>query len=1241
MAKVTLQVVVNDTQVNKLQERINSLNNTKVTIGVQDFTKNLKDTGVEVDKLNGKLTKTVRVFNKDGELVKGVDNYKANAKQAVQITHNLNEETGNLEQTSAKVTETVKKQGLMYDILGRSLTSFLARMAAYRAVYAGIRAITNGINEALQTMKALDDELVTVRKVTGFSAEQMAQVQASAYSVASKYGVNAADYASGVAAFARAGYKEASGELAELAQKTMIVGDTTAEVANQFLLSVDAAYKYGGSIEALSKVLDGANELDNKYATSIEKIAEGMGIVAPVAAQMHVGIDELAASIGTITAVTQRSGSETARALRALFLNIVGDTKTEIEEGVTWTTGEIEGLRDVIKLYAKDAYEAAQATGGIIDPMKAMEGLAKSMKDGVLTEAQLMEMVSDIGGKLRTSQLLALINNWDMYESMLNDYRNAYGSADKEIENAMDSWTRKTAVLKNTWTEFIQKTLRTETFKKLIDGITSFINHLDSLPAVLTRVLIAFVGLKLPQLITSFQQGTTAVSSFFKALVAGETAANSAAGALGALAIAISLVWSAYSAYSQEMKIQLKEELNAQEERRKKAIEEMHASDERIKKLQELRQEYIEIVDSTADEAQKDELLVQWKHKLGEAYGVEKAALEGVNAERKTGLGLIDEQIRRETKIAYASGIDEYTKAHNWITAKENMTSAGEFVPSKKKGGDDDLISAAKQYGFGTYIDRKNKYGDVYTSHITHEETILQVTDTINALLAKKATAEGLTKGEVKLLSILQGNVKKLTNQYKKYKDVVDAFLPVLARYNFLSDERISKEAEQIDSYGDYMHVRGLIAKQYAGENELMQQMFDILAEMYPQYANATEGAKEYTEALNLENNAIGENERALGKDATAAERAAAAKKDAEASVRKLIPALRDEHGHLTAAAKAAFQMDSNLAGMVKAELESQAAAKQANYSNLVAQIAAVGGMAAYARLQLESMGELTGNPLLDRALVVAMEAKIKAQLILLKAQMHSITGMASSVGAYVPSTGSGSGYSSGSGSGSGSGSSSASSTDTRLQSLQDRVSLLKSELSLMKERGDSEESQIAKMREIQKAIKAQEDYLKSINGSQIDINKLEEEWWSYQNRILESTEQTANANEKNAQAIQAAVDAQVALNNALKERNVHVFNSETGQWEWQANPTAVSSARNALISAAQNLPDGIRENFMREYGINLPASSTVSNVGGTSNYGNTYNFGNFTLTEEQAKSMSVYELARLSAALGAYNNSP
>ena len=243
---------------------------------------------------------------------------------------------------------------------------------------------------------------------------------------------------------------------------------------------MDAAYKYQGNIEKLTAVLDGANEIDNRYATSIQKVAEGLGKVAPIAAQAHVGVDELTAAIGTITAVTQRSGTEAATALRALFLNIIGDTKTEIDEGVTWTTGEIAGLRDVIKVYAKDAYDAAQATGSVINPMKAIAGLSKSMKDGLLTEQQLMEMVSDIGGKLRTSQLLALIQNWDMYQSMLTDFAGAAGSADKEVENALDSWTRKTEILNNKWTQFISHLVETDTIKGALDGVIGLVEFLDS-----------------------------------------------------------------------------------------------------------------------------------------------------------------------------------------------------------------------------------------------------------------------------------------------------------------------------------------------------------------------------------------------------------------------------------------------------------------------------------------------------------------------------------------------------------------------------------------------------------------------------------------------------------------------------------------------------------------------------------------------------------------------------------------
>ena len=366
------------------------------------------------------------------------------------------------------------------DLMGDSFGRVAAKMALWQVMGNAIAGVKRSFVEALDTMKSVDDEMVTIRKVTGATTAELNKIEKQAYDTASAYGVAADEYLQFVSGFSRAGYGEQASALAELAAKTQIVGDTNAETAQQFLLSVDAAYKYQGSIEQLTKVLDGANEIDNKYATSIQKVAEGLGKVAPIAAQAHVGVDELTAAIGTITAVTQRSGTEAATALRALFLNIIGDTKTEIDEGVTWTTGEIAGLRDVIKVYAKDAYDAAQATGSVINPMKAIAGLSKSMKDGLLTEQQLMEMVSDIGGKLRTSQLLALIQNWDMYQSMLGDFADAAGSADKEVENALDSWTRKTEILKNKWTQFVSNLVDTDTIKGALDAVIGLVELLDS-----------------------------------------------------------------------------------------------------------------------------------------------------------------------------------------------------------------------------------------------------------------------------------------------------------------------------------------------------------------------------------------------------------------------------------------------------------------------------------------------------------------------------------------------------------------------------------------------------------------------------------------------------------------------------------------------------------------------------------------------------------------------------------------
>lgn len=546
----------------------------------------VKATGIVQGSAGTFQTFQASVKNADGT----AQNFKIAIDQATGEVHRLNE----------GVTESTEKNGL----LGDSFTNVYLKMLQWQVMGTIVSKTIGAFRDAISTMKAVDDEMVTVRKVTGFTAEQMENLRDRAYETASAYGEAADEYLNSVAAFARAGYGEQADALAELATKTKLVGDTSAETAQQFLLSVDAAYQYKGNIDALTKVLDGANEIDNKYATSIEKLAEGLGTVAPVAAQAHVGIDELTAAIGTITAVTQRSGSEAARAFRALVLNIVGDTKTEIDEGVTWTTGEIAGLRDVIREYAPAAYEAAKATGEVIDPMEAIGGLAQSMKDGLLTEQKLMEMVSDIGGKLRTSQLLALIQNWDMYQSMLKDYANAVGSADKEIENALDSWTRKTNILKNEWTEFIQSMVSTDAVKGGLDVLIGAVEVLNTdighFAAVSGTAVLGMLALK------AAAKGATVA---FAKLSAAGIAMNPWLLAIAAAAGAFSLVWKATEDYRKSLDA-LNTEIetnNTQLEENKKRLEEIYAIP-----WHDLTSELIE--EKKALEAENAELEQQVKH---------------------------------------------------------------------------------------------------------------------------------------------------------------------------------------------------------------------------------------------------------------------------------------------------------------------------------------------------------------------------------------------------------------------------------------------------------------------------------------------------------------------------------------------------------------------------------------------------------------------------------------------------
>ena len=441
----------------------------------------------------------------------------------------------------------------------------------------GFAGVAGVLRSAFTEMKAMSDELITYQKVTGATAQQVAAVRSSAYQSAGRYGQTPSDFLASVATMARAGYGQQSDAMADLATKTQLVGDMTSEAASKFLIAVDAGYQLKGNIEALNSVLDKANIIDNNYATSLSKIADAMTLIAPLSASMNVSIEETMAAIGTMSAVTQREGTEVARAYRMIALNIAKDTETEVEEGVKLTEEEIKSLNDILQVYAATELKAADAAGKLLSPMKAIEAISKAWRSGALNEQELFKVLNSIGGARYTNSIMALVKNFDMYEDMLSKFTTEMGSADAEVEAMTQGWTAKFNQLKVAWTEMVNNTVSENFIRKLLDIAKGFLQWTGNL-----QTFVGVVG------------GSTVALKGLKAIVTGTASSFTGLGvAVGLAAAAIA----ALNAYQEQQK------RNAQESARS-AAESAENAYEQAKRVNELTKAYQELakdgkIDST------------------------------------------------------------------------------------------------------------------------------------------------------------------------------------------------------------------------------------------------------------------------------------------------------------------------------------------------------------------------------------------------------------------------------------------------------------------------------------------------------------------------------------------------------------------------------------------------------------------------------------------------------------------
>lgn len=294
------------------------------------------------------------------------------------------------------------------------------------------------------------------------------------------------------------------------------------------------------------------------------------------------------------------------------------------------------------------------------DPIEILKELSEAYRQLDIDDSRRTNLISAVGGKYRGSQLNALLENWDTYEKMLQDYANGTNSAAEEAEKSANSWEGSLNKFKNSVTDLTNNFVTSGRARGFIDFFTGIIKYADRMTSSLGSLgsavtLFSMIMISKSKTLhfnfdkdtQSIRFGTTALKDM-TAATAAQSAKNLVLAATtklanAAISIGTSLILggivSAISSW-----INKEEEL---EEKHREFIQELEETNNKYKEISESAQEYIDTYKEilSKDEITEDDRnqLLDIQNKLIDTYGKQAEGIDLVNGKYEEQLGLLSQ----------------------------------------------------------------------------------------------------------------------------------------------------------------------------------------------------------------------------------------------------------------------------------------------------------------------------------------------------------------------------------------------------------------------------------------------------------------------------------------------------------------------------------------------------------------------------------------------------------------------
>ena len=476
-------------QMKSLQTNISQMQNSlNSQISMNGFTAELSKAQSAISSLKANLNSAFDVNTGKLDLTKFNQNLQRsgmtlkNYRQSLQLMGSEGQRAFN------QLTQAIVQGQMPLHKTNNLLTSMMntfGNSIKWSIAYGTINKISQGLSNAFQYAKDLNESLTNIRVVTGKSSEEMAKFAEQANRAAKILGTTTTAYTDAALIYYQQGLEGKAVE--ERAKTTLKLANVTGQTAETVSDQMTAVWNnfYDGS-KSLEYYADVLTALGAATASSTDEISDGLEKFAAIAETVGLSYEYATTALATVTAETRQSADIVGTAFKTLFARI-----QDLELGKTLEDGTTLGAYS--EALAKVGVNIKTASGDLKDMDTTLNEMAATWFQ--LDNDQQVALAKSVAGIRQYTQLIALMDNWDSFEVNLAVAQGAEGTLQEQQDIWAESWEAASNRVRASAEDLYKSLINDDffidlnnIFADLLSGLDEFIDAIGGLKTLLPMV---------------------------------------------------------------------------------------------------------------------------------------------------------------------------------------------------------------------------------------------------------------------------------------------------------------------------------------------------------------------------------------------------------------------------------------------------------------------------------------------------------------------------------------------------------------------------------------------------------------------------------------------------------------------------------------------------------------------------------------------------------------------------------